>query len=74
MCLGLSRAQRPQPAASQQPALFVFLQAGLSVVLSDTLLKRFPNMQLGSGMSHFAAVRDQVQGAEDVNYIKLAQR
>lgn len=48
--------------------------AGLRIVLSDKLLKRFPNLQLGAGMSHHAAVKDQVQGAEDINHIRLAQR
>lgn len=70
--------QRDNVQTQPQPCLQVqgtkTSAAGLSVVLSDRLSKQFPNMQLGSGMSHFTAVRDQVQGAEDINPIKLAQR
>jgi hypothetical protein len=47
---------------------------GLSVVLSDQLLRQFPDLQLGAGLSHFAAVRDQAQCAENLNFVALSQR
>lgn len=49
-------------------------QPGIKVLLSDTLLKAAPGMQLGKGPVHHASVRQQVQGMETLNTAKLAHR
>jgi hypothetical protein len=80
-CCVVSAGYRPR-VDEHECLLPLYMQAapgsrqspGLSIVLSDQLLRQFPDLQLGSGLSHFAAVRDQAQGAENLNYVALSQR
>jgi hypothetical protein len=58
------------------PGLCTVLPAagGPKVLLSDTLLKIAPQLQLGQGCVHHASVRQQVQGVDTVNTASLAHR
>lgn len=47
---------------------------GVKVLLSDTMLKFAPQLQLGQGCVHHASVRQQVQGVDTVNIASLAHR
>lgn len=58
------------------PGLCTVLPAagGVKVLVSDTLLKFAPQLQLGQGCVHHASVRQQVQGVDTINTASLAHR
>jgi hypothetical protein len=78
VCSGISSSVQ-QGRGHKVPGICTVLahaagQQGIKVLLSDTLLKTAPGMQLGKGCVHHASVRQQVQGVETLNTAKLAHR